>query len=128
MNSFLKKLQTINSNNLIIYNHATRKLAKTKNKIKTKFNFYFKEIAFETLYYLATKERRFTIYGIFMLLTFFQFKTILFYLYNYDQKIPFMSYYVADDLEKYDTENIKMIEIDELNSKKIKYANEIKYY
>ncbi len=128
MNSILKKLKSINSNNLILYNHATRKLAKTKNKFKTKFNFYFKEIIFETLFYLTSREARFSIQAIFMTLTFFQFKSILFYLYNYDQKIPFMSYYVADDLEKYDTDNIKMIEIDELNSKKIKYANEIKYY
>lgn len=128
MNSFLKKLQSINSNNIILYNHAARKLTKTKNKIKTKFNFYFKEIAFETLYHLTTKEARFTIQAIFLILSFFQFKNILYYLYNYDQKLPFMSYYVADDLEKYDTENIRLIEIDELNAKKIKYANEIKYY
>lgn len=128
MNSILKKLRTINSNNLILYNHTTRKLVKNSKKIKAKFNFYFKEILFETLYYLTTEERRFTIQAIFLVLTFFQFKIITYYLYNYDQKIPFMSYYVADDLEKYDTDNIKVIEIDELNAKKIKYANEIKYY
>lgn len=128
MNSFFKKLKIINSKNLILYNHTTRKLAIKKNKIKTKFNIYFKEISFEILFYLTKNEARYSFQAILFIMTFFQFKTILFYLYNYDQKIPFMSYYIADDLEKYDTEDIKLIDIDELNSKKLKYAHEIKYY
>jgi len=128
MNSFLNKLKIINSKNVILYNHTTRKLAIRKNKIKAKFNNYFKEISFEILFYLTKNEARYTYQAILFIMTYFQFKTICYYLYNYDHKIPFMSYYIADDLEKYDTENIKLIDIDELNSKKLKYANEIKYY
>jgi hypothetical protein len=128
MNSLIQKLKSINSKNLILYNHTSRKLIKKKNKLKTKFNFYFKEIAFEILYYFTTREARYSLQAIMILFTILQFKSMLFYLYSYDQKIPFMTYYVADELEKYDTENIKMIDVDELNSKKLKYAFEIKYY
>lgn len=128
MNSFFKKLKNINSNNLILYNHATRKLAKTKQKLKTKFNFFFKEISFELIYYLTSTDARFTLHFILLIMTYFQFKTILFYLYTYDHKIPYMTYYIADDLEKYDTDNIQIIELDELNLKKLKYAHDIKYY
>ena len=37
-------------------------------------------------------------------------------------------YFHLDDLEKFDTDNIRMIDADELNAKKIQYAYNIKYY
>ena len=39
-----------------------------------------------------------------------------------------MTYYIADDLEKLDTDSIKLVEIDELNLKKMRYAFDMKYY
>ena len=128
MNSLFKKIKNLNSNNLILYNHTTRKLIKSKNKLKFKFNGFFKEIIFEFIYHVAIGKAKWSIFFVVYIFTGFQFKTFLYYMYHYNHKIPFMTYYIADDLEKFDTDNIRMIDADELNAKKIQYAYNIKYY
>lgn len=128
MNSFIKKLRNIKVNNVAIYNHNSRKIAKIKTTFKKKFSFHFKQIAFDTIFHIVTKGGGIQLTLVFCLVSIFQFNAILYYLYKADQKVPYMTYYIADDLEKYDSDSVKLMEVDELNLKKMKYAFDIKYY
>jgi hypothetical protein len=128
MNSLIKKIKSIKANNLIIYNHNSRKLAKISLNFKKRFSFQFKKIAFDTIYHIVTKGGGIQLTLFLCFVTIFQFNMILYYLYKADHKIPYMTYYIADDLEKLDTDSIKLVEIDELNLKKMRYAFDMKYY
>ena len=88
----IKRIKSIKSNNLIIYNHNSKKLAKISSNFKKKFSFQFKKIAFNTIYHIVTKGGGIQLTLFLCFITIFQLNMILYYLYKADHKIPLMTY------------------------------------